>query len=201
MPPKELPSPCQGWLVCRDKPQGHPQSRKQAEGKEREPSWVCLERARKDKGEETVWNECFSGVSQASLEEKERKKRISRGKKQWRKKYDVNWMESLNQKNQDMNEGHRRCLCTLQILPVFPYNFSQFCEISACCPVVERLSTAAPQPAQGFPAGHALPTPATEQLCPSRAPVNNPTLALLGASTFFLGAYSFSKCLRDDNQE
>lgn len=38
MPPKELPSPCQGWLVCRDKPQGHPQSRKQAEGKEREPS-------------------------------------------------------------------------------------------------------------------------------------------------------------------
>lgn len=58
-----------------------------------------------------------------------------------------------------MNEGHRRFPCTLQILPVFPYNYSKFCEISAWCLVVERLSMASPHPMQGFPAGLILPTP------------------------------------------
>lgn len=61
-------------------------------------------------------------------------------------------------------------------------------------PVVQwgKAEQGSPQPAQGFPAGRTA-HPCAEQLCPSGAQVNNPTRTRLGASTFFLGEYGFSK--------
>lgn len=88
-----------------------------------------------------------------------------------------------------MHEGHRRCPCTLQVSPYS--SSSQMCDRNACCPV-GKAEQGCSQPAQGFPAGRAA-HPCAEQLCPSGAQVNNPTRARLGASTFFLGEYSFSK--------
>lgn len=48
----------------------------------------------------------------------------------------------------------------------------------------------------GFPCMASAAHPCTEQLCPFRALQNHPMLAHLGASTFFLGEYTFSKSLR-----